>query len=71
MLKNIRLPFNYVVVPVRSRIMDRNIVYFYNIAAATKECEDKEKAKQADSLLISLFFLFIFLFIIYVDLSDT
>ena len=32
MLKNIRLPFNYVVVPVRSRIMDRNIVYFYNIA---------------------------------------
>lgn len=27
-----RLPFNWVVIPVRSRIMDRNIVVFYNLA---------------------------------------
>ena len=31
-LEKVPLPFSWVVVPVRSRIMDKNIVYFYNAA---------------------------------------
>ena len=31
-IKRMKLPFSQVVIPVRSRILDRNIVYFYNIA---------------------------------------
>ena len=30
-IKRLKLPFSQVIVPVRSRILDRNIVYFYNI----------------------------------------